>query len=49
MEKEVKLNIDTQLWHRAKVAAAQIHVTLKQLCTGAIQKEVEAIEKIYKT
>jgi len=46
--KEVKLQIDPELWHRAKVAAAQIQVTLKQLCTEAIAKEVRGIEKDYK-
>ena len=48
MEKEIKLQIDNELWHRAKVAAAQIQVTLKQLCTEAIKKEVEKIEAITK-
>lgn len=49
MEKEVKLDMDTELWHRAKVAAALVQVSLKQLCTTAIKKEVDEIEEIYKS
>ena len=47
-EKEIKLDMDTDLWHRAKVAAAITGITLKELCTRAIKKEIEAIEKAYK-
>ena len=48
-EKEVKLQMEEVSWHRAKVAAAQIGVSLKWFCTQAILKEVKATEKIYKS
>lgn len=48
MEKQVKLHIDTELWHRAKIAAAKAGITLKQLCTQGIRLEVEVQEKLDK-
>lgn len=45
MEKQVKLHIDTELWHRAKVAAAKANISLKLLCTRAIEAAVEALEE----
>jgi len=44
-EKEIKLDMDTGLWHRAKVVAAKLGISLKKLCTDAIKKEVEAAER----
>lgn len=45
MEKQVKLHIDTELWHRAKIAAAKDGVTLKTFCAAAILLAVHANEK----